>query len=203
MQHVSVSAVYIEWPLVCASCGNKSDCSQRITFSRITGKRVIRETVKYFDIPYCTKCERYWELVAEQAPTERALDRVQSDIKLAREYKRELPPLPGGDVVIVVISGILTCGIAAYPVYLWAANQHKERCRKVINRLPKNMKKRESLIDRLEEAERERKHLLPTTGKVYRKPVEYTDWKGTLHTFAFSNAAYADMFRNQNEKKLR
>ena len=50
-------------PDVCACCGGRSEGTQRVTATRVEGKRVIRTKTSWWDIPYCGACcahDREW-----------------------------------------------------------------------------------------------------------------------------------------------
>jgi hypothetical protein len=53
---VQVSARILEWPQQCACCCGPPDMTWEASSTRHTGKRVIREQTKSWEVPYCSRC---------------------------------------------------------------------------------------------------------------------------------------------------
>ncbi|HEY1188815.1 MAG TPA: hypothetical protein VGE74_14265, partial [Gemmata sp.] len=56
MYRVALSARIIRWPDYCACCCGPADTSVEITFTRVSGVKVVRTQTKGWRVPYCTRC---------------------------------------------------------------------------------------------------------------------------------------------------
>jgi hypothetical protein len=53
---VQVSARLLSWPRRCVCCGGQANTSYSASYTRTTGKRVIRHDTRSWDVPYCDDC---------------------------------------------------------------------------------------------------------------------------------------------------
>jgi uncharacterized tellurite resistance protein B-like protein len=81
---IDVSAKQLVMPPVCACCAASSETTQRVSATRVEGKRVIRTQTSSWDVPYCSPC---------------------------CEHDREWPRASAIEILILTI---LTCGIYLY-----------------------------------------------------------------------------------------
>jgi hypothetical protein len=56
---VEVSAKKITVPYLCPCCSGVADTALAVSFTRITGERLLRETTRELDFPYCSRCVRH------------------------------------------------------------------------------------------------------------------------------------------------
>lgn len=56
---VEVSARKVTVPYLCPCCCGVADTALAVSFTRITGERLLRETTRELDFPYCTRCVRH------------------------------------------------------------------------------------------------------------------------------------------------
>lgn len=56
---VEVSARKVTVPYLCPCCCGVADTALAVSFTRITGVRVMRETTRELDFPYCSRCVRH------------------------------------------------------------------------------------------------------------------------------------------------
>ncbi len=68
---VEVSAPKITVPYLCPCCCGVADTALAVSFTRITGERLRRETTRQLDFPYCSRCVRHarWWTAAWRAAT--------------------------------------------------------------------------------------------------------------------------------------
>lgn len=65
---VEVSARRITVPALCPCCSGVADTALAVSFTRVTGERLMRETTREIDFPYCSRCVRHsrWWSAARQ-----------------------------------------------------------------------------------------------------------------------------------------
>lgn len=56
---VEVSSRKVTVPYLCPCCCGVADTALAISFTRITGEQLIRETTRELDFPYCSRCVRH------------------------------------------------------------------------------------------------------------------------------------------------
>lgn len=66
---VEVSARKVTVPYLCPCCCGVADTALAVSFTRITGERIMRETTRELDFPYCSRCVRHasWWTTASRA----------------------------------------------------------------------------------------------------------------------------------------
>jgi len=66
---VEVSSRKVTVPYLCPCCCGVADTALAVSFTRITGVRLIRETTRELDFPYCSRCVRHssWAVAAWRA----------------------------------------------------------------------------------------------------------------------------------------
>lgn len=55
-RHIKVSARLISWPKICACCGRSSETELEASFTRTSGKKVIKHDRRSWGVPYCHAC---------------------------------------------------------------------------------------------------------------------------------------------------
>lgn len=65
MFQVQVSARTLNWPQRCACCSGAADSSFAASYTRTTGKRVIRNDTRGWQVPYCSTCLHHVRLKQE------------------------------------------------------------------------------------------------------------------------------------------
>jgi hypothetical protein len=69
---VEVSARRITVPALCPCCSGVADTALAVSFTRLTGERLMRETTREIDFPYCSRCvrhSRWWSAARQVAIT--------------------------------------------------------------------------------------------------------------------------------------
>jgi len=56
---VEVSSRKITVPYLCPCCSGVADTALAVSFTRITGEHLLRETTRELDFPYCSRCVRH------------------------------------------------------------------------------------------------------------------------------------------------
>lgn len=189
MYCVQISARIIRWPDICACCCRQADTSVQISSTRVTGKRVIHEQTKSWDVPYCQRC----------------LDHVQAAKQLSQfsmfvmHWSVVLGSIGGfiAFLALLVVAGetlIPSAVILALTAVVVVASF--SRCQRKYRR-DKNEKeaRRAELKRRLDSL------LSPDCSQKGRFAAQYDGWYGTVHTFYFSNGTFADRLERANPGK--
>ena len=214
---VQISARLIRWPQVCACCLGRADEVYRTTYTRVTGKKVIRTDSRWWQIPYCSDCLNHMdaEVRANAITSASAYSVLTLGIMLGlvvalfgsccvgpalfapaqpRAGKQE-PAKPGqpnfpkseppkAGLVVVMVGSVLGGIVLSVGGYLWSQRLKAD----ARDRRRRAMQHAESLASRS----------CCTLGSA----VAYEGWYGSVHTFWFANADYADAFVQANPGKV-
>jgi len=127
---------------------------------------------------------------------------VLRQIDLGEAYEHNgFSPLPGKEMTLVIILGLLTCGFGFVTYFLFTSS-HVHRCQQVVLAVSENHRLEAEMRRKIASWERECRELLPAGGDICALPVKYKGWEGSVHTFVFYNYEYAHRFKVLNAKKL-
>jgi hypothetical protein len=194
----------IQWPQICACCLGRADDVYQTTHTRVTGKKVIHTDSRWWKVPYCSNCLDHMdaEARARSITAAGAYAVLVSGILLglfvasfgscccgpalfapAQPGAGNRAPATAG--VVVAMAGSVVAGVGvAVGAYFWyqrlAADARRRRRRA--------MEHAESLASR--------------DCCILGAAVAYEGWYGSVHTFWFANADYADAFVRANPAKV-
>jgi hypothetical protein len=211
---VRISANVIHWPRLCPCCSANADASVEVTSTRHTGKRVIRSQTKGWQVPYCRACLRHVNAADDVGSLQRQIDysRPPGNYHLTTALTWASASLvclmlgccgalfsaekPAGVATCVILAVLLLGGAVglSFVTIPYDKRSHEGAVRSWELRL-EDMKK--ELSDRKRQAPVFRNCAAP--GQL---AVEYGGWYGTIHTFHFQSAVYAERFRESNRGKI-
>ena len=201
---VQISARLIRWPEQCACCLGRANEVYRATYTRVTGKKVIRTDSRWWDVPYCSSCLGH----VDAASRAKAITATGAYTVLA------LGILLG---LVVAAFGSCCCGPALFaPAQPRGENRGGASVGVVVAALGSVaagigvIAGASVWYRRLEADARRRKrralqHAESLTSShccTRSLAVAYEGWSGTVHTFWFASTGYADAFVRANPGKI-
>jgi hypothetical protein len=178
----------------------RADTYYSASFTRVTGKKVVRTDTRSWQVPYCNDCldhadakERADGITAAGAYAALALGIVLAGGCALGCFSFGVAAFgPGGQVTKVerVIFALCMLGLAvACPALLWAAAVVFQRLRADAAR-------------KWQRAMQHARSLRSPRCCTFQIAVAYEGWHGSIHTFWFANPDYADAFRLANPRKV-
>lgn len=214
---VQISARLIHWPQQCACCFGPFNDYYRATYTRVTGKKVIRTDSRWWDVPYCSECLDHLDAHA----------RAKS-ISSASAYSVLVFGILIG--LVVALCGTCCVGPAAFAPTK-AVDDRRERGKRAEPDPGKREASKTVLVvfmlgsvvagaglavgsyfwyQRLEaDTKRRRRRAMSHADSLSTETcctlgpaVVYEGWYGSVHTFWFANPDYADAFVQANPGKV-
>jgi hypothetical protein len=189
---------------MCACCLGRADDVYQTTHTRITGKKVVRTDSRWWKVPYCSDCLDHMDAEARA-----------SSITAAGAYA----VLVGGILLGLVVAsfGSCCCGPALFaPVQPKAGNQGAVSAGVVVAMIGSVVagvgvgvgaflwyrRLEADARHRRRRAMRHAESLASRACCTLGAAVSYEGWYGSVHTFWFANADYADAFIRANPGKV-
>ena len=216
MPRVQISAQYlIHWPKHCACCMGPAETTVEASAVRVTGKKIVKRDERGWLIPYCHGCVNHHRL-SEQIRRDRESGGDEWDAPLLMRLGgfgllalallltcagiggTAVKPPPGWTLPqIIVLTLALACFSAAGGIGLLISAAYRSA---------------EDAADASDREEQERARMarlraalaqcLTGTCACEGVAVIYEGWYGTLHTFEFRSARYAEAFCRANASKI-
>jgi hypothetical protein len=201
---VQISARLISWPQQCACCLGRATEVYQTSHTRVTGKKVIRTDSRSWKVPYCGNCLDHVDAEAEA-----------KSINSAGAYTVLVLGIVFG--LVVVLFGSCCCGPALFtPSQPAGGNREPATVGLVIamggstmvgiglvvgaylwyRQLEANARRRRRRA--MQHAESLASRDCCTLGPA----VAYEGWYGSVHTFWFAHADYAEAFIRANPGKV-
>ena len=171
---IQVSAHLLTWPRLCACCSRPATTDVAPSYTRVSGKRVVRTNTRSWRVPVCATCAEHSSIYGRTTgATARAIT---------------------WGVAILVVSGVLgavagSSDGAINPAFVALGT---------IGTIAVLV----MLLTRAHADRRTAAGLLQDTCCSVAYPVVYHGWSGSVHSFHFRNGVYAQAFADANAKKM-
>jgi len=192
MYRVQISARIINWPRICACCCGSSDTYIQVTSSRVKGVRVVRTQTSSWDVPYCGNCVRHVDLG----------ERLREfSVSVFHEAW-----ICGGVIAVMAVVMVLALVVGWTMFGIMALVLTLVTVLLMAGLFPTLQRRHDDEVGRLEaERQRLRDKLDATTAphcvSIRHFAAGYEGWHGSVHTFVFANADFANAFVAANPGK--
>lgn len=171
---IEVSARLLSWPRLCACCSRPATMDITASYTRVSGKRVIRTNTRSWPIPVCMTCAEHGRIYSQtKGATERAIAWSVFILVGGCVLGAVVGSSGGGLNFAFVAIGVIGA-IALLIVLLRSAQADRQAAQ----------------------------DMLQDTCCSIDYPVVYQGWNGSVHSFYFRNGLYAQAFADANAKKL-
>jgi serine/threonine protein kinase len=173
-QSIQVSARILTWPTICACCSRPATTDVAASYTRVSGKRVVRTNTRSWRVPVCATCAEHSSIYSRTTgATVRAIAWSVAVLVIACVLGAAVGNPDGGINPTFVVLGAI--GAVALLIVL---------------------------LKRTQDDQRTAEGMLQDTCCSVAYPVVYQGWSGSVHSFYFLNGVYAQAFASANAKKV-
>jgi len=173
-QSIQVSARILTWPGLCACCSHPAATEVAASYTRVSGKRVMRTKTRSWRVPVCAICAEHGRIYSRTTgATARAIAWSVATLVGACALGAVAGSPDGGLNPTFAVLGAI--GAVALLI---------------------------SLLGRAQDDRRTAQGMLRDTCCGVDYPVVYQGWSGSVHSFYFQNGVYAQAFADANVKKM-
>ncbi len=171
---IQVSARILTWPRLCACCSRPATTDVAASYTRVSGKRVIRTNTRSWRVPVCATCAEHGIIYSRTiGATARAIAWGVAILVVACAVGAAAGSPDGGINPAFVVLGAI--GAVALLIVL---------------------------LRRAQADQRTAEGMLQDTCCSVAYPVVYQGWSGSVHSFFFRNGVYAQAFVDANAKEV-